>query len=178
MLNKTLKTARCTLRRIEPADASCVFDALRAPGFTDGLIGEPPASISEAGQLIESYLEAWETRRRFVFAIIDGNARFTGIVNLFRRDQEGLWSVGVWIVRERWGEGLAGEAARTVIDAAFRDLKADVVHAAHVHWNDQSRRVLLKLGMKFVFRREQGILKDGEWVPNLHYEISRAEWDG
>jgi RimJ/RimL family protein N-acetyltransferase len=75
-----------------------------------------------------------------------------------------------------WGKGFATEAARAVIDLAFREAGAEIVHAAHVHWNEQSRRVLTKLGMQYTLRREQGILKNGEWVPNLHYEITKDEW--
>jgi ribosomal-protein-alanine N-acetyltransferase len=175
--NQTLQTPRCLLRRMEIGDAESVFSALSTPGFTDGLLQEPLKDAVAAVVLIGTYLAAWNNGTRFVFAITDGDRNFVGMINLFRRDQPGLWSVGFWIMPEQWGKGFATEAARAIIDLAFRRVAAHVVHAAHVHSNLQSQRVLAKLGMRFTLRREHGISKNGQWIPNLHYEMTKAEWE-
>jgi [ribosomal protein S5]-alanine N-acetyltransferase len=171
-----VRSPRCILRMIETGDAESFYSALSTEGFTDGLVQQRLTNPGEATKLIETFREAWHTGSRFGFAITDHESTFLGYINLMRRDEPGLWSVGFWIIPQCWGQGYALEASRALIDMAFKELSAERVHAAHVHWNQQSARVLSKLGMKFKFRREQGIQKNGEWIPNLHYEVTRAEW--
>ena len=172
---RVLRTSRYLLRRIAARDANALYGTLNCPGFTDGLLQDPPRNLEAAAQLIDDYLLARNAGSRCAFAITEGD-EFRGLINLFQREPHGLWSVGFWITQQNWGRGIATEAARVVINLAFADLNADVVHAAHVHWNMQSARVLNELGMKFTHRREQGIRKNAEWVPNLHYEVTRADW--
>ena len=161
---------------MDERDAEFVYSALSTPGFTDGLLQPRLTSVAEATQLIQTLAEAWHRGTRFTFAITDHNSRFLGLISLTKRDEPNLWSLGFWIMPEHWGQGFALEASHVLMDVAFSELKAERVHAAHVYSNHQSARVLAKLGMEFKFRREQGIQKNGEWIPNLHYEIARSDW--
>src|SRR6185503_14138612 len=111
-------------------DAEFFHSALSTPGFTDGLLQHRLTNPSEATQLIQTFREAWHTGARFGFAITDHEARFLGYINLMRRDEPGLWSIGFWIMPECWGQGYALEAARALIDLAFKELRAERVHAA------------------------------------------------
>jgi RimJ/RimL family protein N-acetyltransferase len=69
------------------------------------------------------------------------------------RDEPRVYEVGFHLRRAFWGQGLATEAARTVIDYAFGTLGAEALMAGHHPSNRASRKVLLKLG--FVY---QGML--------------------
>jgi [ribosomal protein S5]-alanine N-acetyltransferase len=171
-----VKSARCLLRRIDELDAEFVYSALSTPGFTDGLLQARMTEVAEATRLIQTFTEAWQEGTRFAFAITNHNSEFLGFINLMKRDEPNLWSVGFWVMPDHWGRGFALEASRALFDVAFSELKAERIHAAHVHWNQQSAKVLSKLGMQLKLRREQGIQKNGEWIPNLHYEITRADW--
>ena len=61
--------------------------------------------------------------------------------------------LGYLLRRDRWGMGLATEAARAILDAAFEDLHAPEVMAVVDEGNGASLNVLRKLGFVEVGRR-------------------------
>jgi RimJ/RimL family protein N-acetyltransferase len=61
----------------------------------------------------------------------------------------GIFELGVHIRPEFWRRGLAEEAARAVIDFGFSQLKASALFAGHHPENENSRRLLIKLGFRF-----------------------------
>jgi RimJ/RimL family protein N-acetyltransferase len=69
----------------------------------------------------------------------------------------GLHSAGIafYIARPYWGRGFATEAARAVVDHAFRELKLPRITASVETGNAASVRVLEKLGFRHV-RHEAG----------------------
>lgn len=76
------------------------------------------------------------------------------------------------LVRERWGEGLATEAAKTVLNHAFRNVGLARVVGRTDPPNQASVRVLKRLGMQF--EGEHPVLG----LPTLHYAISEAAFRG
>ena len=62
----------------------------------------------------------------------------------------GMHELGFYLVREVWGQGLAVEAARSVIAATFADPATVGVFAGHHPDNTASKRALEKLGFRYV----------------------------
>jgi RimJ/RimL family protein N-acetyltransferase len=119
----------------------------------------------------------------------------TSIINAFRRRGFGRWAlvkketgtlvgycglahgseeVGVEIAymlsRSEWGKGLATEAARACLHYAFERLKFDSIAALTRPENHRSRRVMERLGMRFV--------RAGQYYGYscVCYSIARADW--
>ena len=42
--------------------------------------------------------------------------------------------------------------------------------------NDASRRVIEKLGFRYVGRAEDDVWRDGQWRSHLRYELTAPEW--
>ena len=86
---------------------------------------------------------------------------------------EHIYELGFHISSKFWGQGYATEAARGVIDYAFRELNASKLFAGHNPANAVSRRVLEKLGFQY--------LEDQYYEPTgLHhpsYELTRKNRD-
>lgn len=86
--------------------------------------------------------------------------------------EEHVYELGFHLRRAYWGQGLAAEAGRKVIDFAFETLGAPALFAGHHPSNPGSGRVLLKLGFQFTH--------DGIYAPTGQpdrcYWLSRAEW--
>jgi [ribosomal protein S5]-alanine N-acetyltransferase len=77
----------------------------------------------------------------------EGGDQFAGCAGLRPRPrEERIYQMGYHLRPPFWGQGIATEAARAVIDHAFGTLGAEALSAAHHPLNDRSRRVLLKLG--------------------------------
>jgi RimJ/RimL family protein N-acetyltransferase len=72
----------------------------------------------------------------------------------------------------RWGQGLAIEAARAVLDHGFRTLELPRILARADVPNRESVKLMERLGMRF--EEERPI--DGR--PTVHYALSREEWVG
>jgi [ribosomal protein S5]-alanine N-acetyltransferase len=66
----------------------------------------------------------------------------------YRLEQK-LYEIGFHLRKAYWGQGLALEAARTVMDYAFSQLDAAGLFAGHNPANQASRRVLQKLGFRY-----------------------------
>lgn len=87
--------------------------------------------------------------------------------------------IGYAVARQHWGKGLATEAARAVIAAAFETYgQLTRVRATADPRNAASIRVMEKLGMK-----REGVLRGnrlcrGELTDEAVYGVLRAEWSG
>jgi ribosomal-protein-alanine N-acetyltransferase len=86
------------------------------------------------------------------------------------RPQERIYELGVHLRPKFWGEGLATEAGRAVIDYGFGDLKTSALFAGHNPRNDMSKRFLLKLG--FIYTHDELYSPTGLMHPSY---ILRAE---
>jgi RimJ/RimL family protein N-acetyltransferase len=73
---------------------------------------------------------------------------FLGWCGLFPLEDSGLIEIGYRYVRAAWGQGIASEAGRAVLDHGFRDLGIDPIVAVTHPDNRASQRVLEKIGLK------------------------------
>jgi ribosomal-protein-alanine N-acetyltransferase len=67
--------------------------------------------------------------------------------------EEKIYATGYYLRRKFWGQGLASEAGRAVIEYAFTTLGANSLFAGHHPDNAASRAVLAKLGFKFTHKQ-------------------------
>jgi len=58
--------------------------------------------------------------------------------------------IGYVVAKEYWGQGLAPEAAKAIINYCFTQLELDAITCGHFKTNPQSRRVIEKCGFKLV----------------------------
>jgi RimJ/RimL family protein N-acetyltransferase len=66
------------------------------------------------------------------------------------RPAEEILEIGFHLRRNHWGNGYASEAAQAVIDYAFSSLAAKALFAGHHPANETSKRLLEKLGFRYV----------------------------
>jgi ribosomal-protein-serine acetyltransferase len=116
-------------------------------------------------------------RSAFEFVVADlADGRLLGIVSTHRID----WTrrcagLGSWVRRSAWGKQVATEAARGLVEYAFRTLELHRLEAHVAPANQASRRVVEKLG----FHRE-GIARDFEFIDGRyldHIQYSLLRWE-
>jgi ribosomal-protein-alanine N-acetyltransferase len=101
-----------------------------------------------------------QRERGFTFwAVVErATAEMIGEAGLAPFDDGPLLELGYLLRRDRWGMGLATEAARAILDAAFDDLGAEEVMGVVDTGNDASLNVLRKLGFIEVgWRTREGV---------------------
>lgn len=84
--------------------------------------------------------------------------------------------VGYWVARAHAGHGVATEALRQALDAAFGALRLHRVEAFTRVDNHASQRVLLKNGFTAVGTARRHIHLDGRWHDERLFECL-APWD-
>lgn len=73
---------------------------------------------------------------------------FLGWCGLFPLEHSGLIEIGYRYVAAAWGQGIASEAARALLDHGFRALALDPIVAVTHPDNRASQRVLEKIGLQ------------------------------
>ena len=171
--NHMLKTERCFLRHVTEEDIPHVFSATRYDGFNEGMVWDAPAEPSELLKPYQDNCEAWLSGRAYVFTIETHELTFIGRISIRTTDSEGLWNIGFWTHPEKQGQGYMTEALARVLRFGFEDLSATEIEGCHASWNEASRKVLTKCGMKWREHISQGFQKRGEWVAEERLSITR-----
>ncbi len=92
-----------------------------------------------------------------------------------RADEEGP-TIGFWLGRPHWGQGLMTEAARALIDAWFAYTPAEALFATARVVNPASRRVLEKCGFRHEGSRLQAFPERGGAMPVDAFRLDRRTW--
>ena len=93
-----------------------------------------------------------------------------GCIQYLGRDPANPLEIGWRLVPERWGQGLASEAARAMAGWAFGTLGAAQLCAICLPENAASAKVMQRLGMRY-----RG-LEDWHGSQHAVYAITREEW--
>jgi RimJ/RimL family protein N-acetyltransferase len=112
-----------------------------------------------------------QSRRRWMILLPPGDITrgwvHLDLLNAPAREYE----IGWLVQRQYWGQGIATEAARAVLQYAFGSLNARRIVAFCHAQNAASERVMLKLGMQREGLLRQTVLLGREWHNELVYSI-------
>ncbi len=150
-----IETARLLLKAPTMADLVDV----QATWNLDGEPITPDEAAAEIGTVMSDRERNNEgTFVHLCLAIVDKESgRFIGWCGLDQRDPEKPCPVLFYLLeRATWGRGLATEAATGLLRFAFRELQLERVDAACGPENAASRRVLEKIGMRYVGLDDEG----------------------
>ncbi|MCX6971802.1 MAG: GNAT family protein [Verrucomicrobia bacterium] len=173
----TIITDRLRLRRFARSDISFVFSASRYEGFCDGMRWSPPQTEDELLAPCEANAQAWQSGNAYTFTI-ENRSTEEPLGRIVIRFQTGsLWDLGFWIHPLHQQQGYMTEATLAVIEYGFLQLRASEIQAAHATWNIASRRVLEKAGLHFIKRIPEGFQKNGQWMEEDLFSITREQWE-
>lgn len=177
MISERLNTVRLELRPFAPADAGAVFEYWSSdPGwaqFNDSVPDE--FTKADADEFVAELIARDREVQPSWAVVLD--EKVVGLVSFKFELNHGIAVIGYGIHGAIRGQGLAGEAVRTAIDAAFLTYSGLQKIRAHTDAeNAASIRVLAKLG----FLRE-GILRCNqfareEYLDETVYGLLRNEW--
>ena len=166
-----LETARLRMRLFTPDDLDRMCEITRDPEVTRYIGYGQPLTREETranlGKIMNGFRRRgygrWALERRDTGALI-------GYCGLSSGNPEVGIELAYMLAREEWGKGFALEAGRAALRYGFETLGVDSIAGLTLHGNLRSRRVLERLGMKFVC--------DSCYFgfDCLHYAIARADW--
>lgn len=174
----SLVTTRLILRPFSPADAPHVrrLAGDRALAETTATIPHPyPQGAAEAW--IASHPGRYAVGEAVVFAITRGeDGLLLGAIGLEIEPEMQRAELGYWIGTPYWNQGYATEAARAVVQYAFRDRGLRRVFARHFGPNVGSGRVMQKAGLRYEGTLRQHTIKWGVVHDLVLYGALRDEW--
>ncbi|HWO24538.1 MAG TPA: GNAT family N-acetyltransferase [Kofleriaceae bacterium] len=128
-----------------------------------------PWGEEQARAFVERQIAAEAAHGFCLWGLIERAAgRLIGQCGLQRAGDTGETEIGWWLARDRWGQGLATEAARAVVAFAFEELRLPRLISIAQPANTGSIDVMRRLGMRFERSARHGDLG----LKNPEIEIS------
>lgn len=161
----TIATPRLVLRPLAWADAGAIVTGIDDLEVSRWMV-LPPHPYTQADA--EEFL-AYAAGRADHWTILREGA-FIGVIST---DGE----LGYWLARPVWGQGIATEAVRAVLECHFADPAQESLRANHFAENTASARVLAKAGFIYTGERlRKRSRATGAEVESLCMNLSRAHW--
>jgi RimJ/RimL family protein N-acetyltransferase len=110
--------------------------------------GRPPDPAQHRAHLRARIASAWPAGGGIWVAEWRDAPGFLGWCGLFPLEDSGLIEIGYRYLASAWGQGIATEAARAVLDHGFRELGFDPIVAVTHPANLASQHVLAKIGLE------------------------------
>jgi [ribosomal protein S5]-alanine N-acetyltransferase len=167
-----LNTGRMRLRPISSDDVDALHALWTDPDVRRYLWDDRIIPRDTVAQIIAQSLATFESDGYGFFALEmqDQPGDLIGFCGHRRADVQGQIELLYGIHPTYWGEGLVAEAAHEVLRFGFESCDFDRVIAATDTPNQQSVRVLQKLGMTFDCRREF------HGLDTVFYSMTRSEF--
>jgi RimJ/RimL family protein N-acetyltransferase len=174
-----LCTERLALRELRDGDAAAVASGAGDRRVAKYLIQVPsPYPVSLARRWLIGRRDWWALGRGVTLAVTrrDEPDRLLGTVSLRRYMRDRRAELGYWLAVPAWGQGIATEAVRALVDFGFRELVLARVYAQVIEGNAGSIRVLEKIGMVREGVKRQHVKKGHRLCDVELFGMLRAEW--
>ena len=167
-----LETERLILRPFEVKDLEDFFEYASVEGVGECAGWNHHENIEVSKDILTDFIRGKKT-----FALVyKENNKVIGSLGL-EESKEDIYKLnpfasfvelGYVLSKDYWGKGLMTEASKRVIEFIFSDLGVDYITVCHFVENDRSRRVIEKLGFKYVC---EGVFKtrEGREITSLYY---------
>jgi [ribosomal protein S5]-alanine N-acetyltransferase len=179
--NLVLKTSRLLLRPIDSGDAEALWPFVSDPEVPRLMDWEAHRTPEETQTFIAAMEEGRADGTRLVWVLLEeekvvGIMGLHGIARSYRAWLVDRADLGYWVGPPFQSKGLATEACREVLRFAFDVLKLHKVTVGCLRENEASRRVIEKIGFRFVGEQRAHVYRFGRWWDHLSYEMLVNDW--
>lgn len=171
---KRLETERLIIRGFRMNDLDDFYEYAQHPLVGPMAGWKPHESIDETLGILHSFL-----KKKEVWAICyKENLKVIGSVGIHKTSVNNTYSLGYVLSHDYWGHGLIAEACNEIIKYVFDHYQIKTLEVRHFATNNQSKRVIEKLGFTY-----QDTIKDGYTMYNgikhdsLRYTMERDEYN-
>ena len=156
-----LVTERLLLRRMEKSDWKDMYEYASDPEVTRYLLWDPHEDPHRTARYLAYVQSRYRAGEFFDWAVTDRRSgKMIGTCGFTRFNFEANSAEIGYVLNPRfWHIGIAPEAVRRVMRFGFEELSLHRIEARYMCGNEDSRRVMEKVGMKF-----EGIARDSMFV--------------
>lgn len=169
-----LNTERLLLRKLEKADASCIF-RLRNNAQVNEYLDRPLAlTLDDAEHFIDNILNGIQAQKWFYWAIERKTDRqMIGTICLWNiSESECKAEIGYELLPEYQGKGIMSEASGKIIEYGFSKLQLKTIEAYTHPDNERSVKLLEKAG----FRRENAHSPVQTATKEVLFVLTAEQW--
>ncbi len=155
-MKEPIETERLLLREIQMSDVDGIFELESNPNVHLYVGNKPITHIDQSRAYIEFIHKQYKDFGTGRWAVIlKETNEFLGwsgikfITNEINNHKD-FYEIGYRFIEKHWGKGYATEAGKAFVDYAFNVMKVDAVYAYADAGNENSRRILEKLGLRYV----------------------------
>ncbi len=176
-----IDTPRLQLRPIAETDVDGIFEHAKDPELPRFMTWQAHRDRDETRAWIANQQDlllagtdvTWTIRRGSELA---GTISLLGVRWHLRAWRVDRAEVGYWVAPPLHGQGIATEAGQVVMRWAFETLGLHRLTIGCIEDNKASKRVIEKLGFRYVGREEESLFNHGRWWNHLRYELTISEW--
>ncbi|CAL9634301.1 Acetyltransferase [Actinosynnema sp. ALI-1.44] len=170
-----LETERVRLRSLRESDVDALADLHADPAVMRYLDGGRPLDRAAAADLLDRLIATdgwWAGEEK-------ASGRLLGLFE-FRETEPGVRELGYRLHPSAWGRGFATEVSKALLDKGFRELGGHRVFATTMAVNTGSRRVMERVGLRFVrtFFQDWPDPIPGSEHGEVEYALTRDDWTG
>jgi len=155
-MKEPIETERLLLREFIPTDDLGLFELESNPNVHVYVGKKPITHIDEGRAYIDFLHQQYKDFGIGRWAVIlkDTNEflGWSGIKFITNEinNHKGFYEIGYRFIEKHWGKGYATEAGKAFIDYAFNVMKVEALYAYADAGNENSRKILEKIGMQLV----------------------------
>jgi len=145
-----LKSSRLAFRTWTMADAPLALSLWGNPEVTQSL-GGPFSESQVLERLAREIANQLTYKLQYWPIFLQAGGAFVGCCGLHPYNLEKqMFELGYHLCPQYWGKGFATEAAQAAISYAFGTLGLSGIYAGHHPGNDNSKRILEKVGFRYI----------------------------
>ena len=168
----TFETKRLILRPFKIEDAKDVFAYASDVENTHYMIWERHKSIDDTLKFLEWELGNYQKGGCYDYAfILKETGALIGSGGCMAVNAPHSAEIGYIIDKKYWGRGLVPEAMSALIDYFTKKLKIKRIEAKHFCENENSGRVMEKLGMQYEGTMRQKVFAQGKYWDVKQYAL-------
>jgi ribosomal-protein-alanine N-acetyltransferase len=176
-----IETPRLVLRPLTDSDLEDIWAHASQPELSKYMSWSAHRDREQTRVWLASQIEARHHGTDIAWAIEHGGRAagcigFHDIQREFRAWRVDRAELGYWLATPLWGQGLMTEAATAATRWGFETLGLHKITIGCIEENEASRRVIDKLGYRYLCRYEDDVWRDGRWWAHLRFELLANEW--
>ena len=164
-----INTERLILKKIEQKDINQLIKNLNNWNIVKWLINVPyPYTINDANNWVKKSL-----KDELCLNIYFKNTLIGGItIDENKKTKKHI--LGYWIDQNHWRKGYATEACISLISYFFLNGSEDKIYASHMLQNDNSKKILLKLGFNEIGKGKVFSLSLQTEIEDINYQLLKS----
>jgi len=172
-----LKGQKINLRKLTKSDALSIYQNVKDKEISRFTNIPHPYTLKNAKSFIRRTHLGFRKKTAYELGIELESGQVVGGMSLLKVDHKNKNAeVGYWLGKKYWGQGIASESLKLILDFGFKKLKLVRIYARVMHPNTASAKLLEKAGFKYEGRMKQNFLKNGKWMDVLIYAILKEEY--